>query len=80
MHAHLYNKEFKYQLKHEEKFAIIKTAPKKDAFFDAFVGIFPDDQKLAYIETRYKEAFQPVELPRCADTFLSLMRERHCTP
>jgi hypothetical protein len=80
IHAHRYHKEFKFQLKREEKFAIMQTPPKQDAFFEIFVGIFPGDAKLAYIERQYKEAYRRVELSHTADTFLTLMEEFHYTP
>jgi len=80
IHAHRYHKEFKFQLKREEKFAIMQAPPKQDAFFEVFVGIFPSDPKLAYIERQYKEAYGPVELPHAADTFVTLMEEFHYTP
>jgi hypothetical protein len=80
IHAHRYHEEFKFQLKRDEKFAIMQAPPKQDAFFDVFVGSFPSDPKLAYIERQYKEAYEPLELPHTADTFLSLMGEFHYTP
>jgi hypothetical protein len=40
IHAHRYHEEFKFQLKREEKFAIMQAPPKQDAFFDVFVA-FP---------------------------------------
>jgi hypothetical protein len=80
IHGFLYQKEFKYQLKREEKFAIMKGVSEKDAFFDAVVGVFPDNENLRYIEENYREAFQPTELSRSSDTFLSLMQEPVLTP
>src|ERR1700730_4962861 len=80
VHAHRYHKEFKYQHKREEKFAIMERAPKADAFFDAFVGVFPENANLAYIEANYKEAFQPTALALSVETFLTRMQEHHYTP
>jgi hypothetical protein len=80
IHAYRYNKEFKFQLKREEKFAIMNDSSKRDAFFDVFVGIFPSDPKLTYIEEQYKTAYSPAELPHAADTFLTLMEEFYYTP
>jgi hypothetical protein len=80
VHGFLYNREFKYQRKREEKFALIRNAPKTDAFFEVVVGTFPDDPNLAYIERRYREAFRPTELPHSAETFLSLLEEPALTP
>ena len=41
VHSFLYDKEFKYQRKREEKVAIMRTVAKSDAFFDVAVGVFP---------------------------------------
>ena len=80
VHSFLYDKEFKYQLKREEKVGIMRAAAKSDAFFEVVVGTFPDDPRLAFIERNYREAFHPIELDRCADTFLSLLKEPAHTP
>jgi hypothetical protein len=80
VHGFLYNKEFKYQRKREEKFVLIRNAPKRDAFYEAVVGSFPGDANLAYIEGRYREAFRPTELDHSPETFLSLMEEPAYTP
>ena len=58
----------------------MERAPKADAFFDAFVGVFPENANLAYIEANYKEAFQPTALAHSVETFLTLMQEHHYTP
>ena len=80
VHSFLYDKEFKYQRKREEKVAIMRTVAKSDAFFDVAVGVFPDDPLLAFIERNYREAFHPIELDECADSFLSLFEAPAHTP
>jgi hypothetical protein len=80
VHSFLYDREFKYQHKREEKVAIMGGAAKSDAFFEVVVGTFPDDPHLAYVERHYREGFRPIELDRSADTFLSLLKEPAHTP
>jgi hypothetical protein len=75
VHSFLYDREFKYQHKREEKVAIMGAAAKSDSFFEVVVGTFPDDPHLAYVERHYREGFRPIELDRSADTFLSLLKE-----
>jgi hypothetical protein len=80
IHSFLYHEQYKYQLKREEKFALMQRTSKRDAFFDAIVGIFPEHANLSYIERNYREGFRPVELPHSVETFLSLMEEPAHTP
>jgi hypothetical protein len=80
IHSFLYHEQYKYQLKREEKFAIMQRTSKRDAFFDVTVGIFPEHANLSYIERNYIEGFRPVELSHSVETFLSLMEEPAHTP
>jgi hypothetical protein len=80
VYAYLYHNEFKFQLRHEQNFALIAESPKRNLFYDAFLGCFPDQDNLRYVGNGYRQAFSPTILPPNPDTFLSVMKDNFLSP
>jgi hypothetical protein len=76
---HLYDQEYKYQLRHRIPYAMVEAAL-DDAFFDVFPGTFPEDEALAYIARAYRDVFEPEVLTPDAATSLRIVNEGFAGP
>jgi hypothetical protein len=80
VYKHLYQEEFKFVRKQEVNFARMDPSSKVNPFFTATLGVFPDDEELAYLEQGYINVFNPSAITSDSAGMEKLIRREVSTP
>lgn len=81
LYAHRYKRELQFVPRHKNRrFALVEKGHSRRAFFEAVVGVFPDDDSLEFIRRGYTDAFEPEVLKPTASSFLKMLQQKYETP
>jgi hypothetical protein len=75
VYRNLYEREFRFVSRDEDRVAAIMTTGADGAFIEAAFGAFPTEGGLAPLQTAYTDAFRPIEIAADAAGFLKVIRE-----
>jgi hypothetical protein len=80
LYQQLYDREFKFIARHDQRVALFDRGSPADSFVDAAFGQLPESGPLAPLAQAYIDAFNPIRLPFNSENWIRMVRERFRTP
>jgi hypothetical protein len=73
VYRHLYDKEYKFVRRHDDKFAQLDMDGDQSAFFEAVCGSFPSEDELGYIKQAYTDTFEPINFESVYSSYENML-------